>query len=35
MNLKIKFLNLFRRKKQKAMKGAWRYKSDGITKEYL
>jgi len=25
----------FWKKKQKAMKGAWRYKKDGMTKEYL
>jgi len=24
-----------RKKKEKHMKGAWRYKKDGITKEYL
>jgi len=25
----------FWKKKQHAMKGAWRYKSDGITKEFV
>ncbi len=24
-----------KKKKEKVMKGAWRYKKDGITKEYL
>jgi len=24
-----------RKKKEKVMKGAWRYKKDGITKQYL
>jgi len=32
-----KLINFFKRKnkKEKVMKGAWRYKKDGITKEYL
>ena len=25
----------WKRKKEKVMKGAWRYKKDGVTKEYL
>jgi len=29
--MKLKFW----RKKEKVMKGAWRYKKDGITKQYL
>jgi len=35
-NLFEKLKQLFRRKKkEKHMKGAWRYKKDGTTKEYL
>jgi len=31
-----RFFNLFRKKKKEThMKGAWRYKKDGITKEFL